>query len=337
MAGITSTRPRGAVALTLTLLLLVSGPVPAAAQSAPSAPASFEAVGGMGSATLRWSGPGAGADGVEVRMLQADHYNPSSPTEGTLVCRVPATQTSCRATGLDGTKTHSFRAFAYRGSDHSGPAIHNVSGTSITSTATPTTLIYGGVATVKGRLAPSPTATSGISGHPVTLQYRPLRRDGTWGTWTDLATQVTDDTGEEPGEPNRTGQFTFTHKTLRTSEYRVLYAGDSGFFGAASQRHAMPVAPKVTSALSTTSMRLGSTARLSGSVAPKLAGRAVELQRRRADGTWGVVATQKLSDTSTYRFSIKPTKRGTSAYRVRIRAQAPYAKGVSPARTLKVT
>jgi serine protease len=325
------------VGLMLGLLLLAGGAVPAAAQTAPSAPSSFEAIGGIGSATLRWAAPVAGADGVEVRMLEVDHYDPSGPTQGTLVCRVPAPQTSCRATGLDGSKTHSFRAFAYRGDDYSQPAIHNVGSSSITSTGSPSTLVYGGVVTIKGRLASSPSATWGTSGHEVTLQYRPLRRDGAWGTWTDLATTVTDDTGEEPGEPNRTGEFTFTHKTLRRSQYRVLYAGDSGFFGAASQRHAVAVAPKVTAALSTASMRLGGTARLSGTVAPKLAGQTVELQRRRADGTWAVIATQKLSDTSGYRFAIKPTKRGTTTYRVRIRAQTLYAKGVSPARTLKVT
>jgi serine protease len=324
------------VGLMLGLLLLVGGAVPAAAQTAPSAPSSFEAIGGMGSATLRWAGPVAGADGVEVRMLQADHYNPSTPTQGTLVCRVPATQTSCRATGLDSTKTHSFRAFAYRGGDYSPPAIHNVTSSSITSSATPSTLLYGGAVTIKGRLATSPSASSGISGHDVTLQYRPLRRDGTWGTWTDLATAVTDDTGEDPGEPNRTGEFTFTHKTLRRSQYRVLYAGESGFFGAASSRHLVAVAPKVTSALSTTSMRLGGTARLSGTVAPKLAGRSVELQRWTDNTRWKVVDRQKLSDASGYRFAIKPTKKGTHVYRVRIPAQTLYAKGVSPKRSLTV-
>jgi hypothetical protein len=354
MAVLGSARPRRARgwALAVVVLSLAAGVLPATAQTqlqAPSISAEAGAYdeqgawGGAGTAaTVSWWDLDRAADGIEIRMVETDEYDPSPPREGAVVCRSAGRSGRCTATGLDSTKSYVFRAFAYTGSTYSPGSAHKVGGTSISSSALPLTVVYGNVVTVTGRLAARLTSSRWV-GHPgetVELQYRPLRRDGAWGMWTTLATQTTDDYGEdgEPG-PSRSGEYTFRHKTQRRSQYRVLYRSgpDRSWFAAESPVHQVQVAPKVTAALSTTSMRLGGTARLSGTVAPKLAGQTVELQRRRADGTWAVIATQKLSDTSGYRFSIKPTRRGTTTYRVRIRAQTLYAKGVSPARTLKVT
>ena len=73
-------------------------------------------------------------------------------------------------------------------------------------------------------------------------------------------------------------------------------------------------------------------------MSPNLAGKTVHLQKR-VGGRWVDVsgANQRLSPTSTYRFSIRPASRGTHTYRVRVPAYAPYAQGFSPSRTLTVS
>jgi hypothetical protein len=202
--------------------------------------------------------------------------------------------------------------------------------TAVPATASPTTLTYGASATISGRLTRTDTG-AGLGRRAVELQIRSRRADNTWGAWSTIAATTTANTGT-------VGAYSFSHATRRNSQYRVRFAGqENTLLAVTSAARGINVRPSVTSALSTTSMGLGSTARLTGKAAPNLAGRTVRLQQRRADGTWATIASKALTSTSGYSFAIKPTRRGTYRYRVIVPAAPPYVQGASPARTLKVT
>jgi hypothetical protein len=83
-------------------------------------------------------------------------------------------------------------------------------------------------------------------------------------------------------------------------------------------------------------MPLGRTVKLSGAVSPRHAGQVVRLQRLSA-GTWRTVASARLSASSGYTFSIRPTTRTRSLYRVLKPADADHAAATSASVSLRTT
>lgn len=73
--------------------------------------------------------------------------------------------------------------------------------------------------------------------------------------------------------------------------------------------------PKTHVRINHSSITVGSSATISGSVSPKLRGHVVYLQRR-THGRWHSVAHRKLSATSKYAFRVRPKRSGTYVYRV---------------------
>jgi len=70
-------------------------------------------------------------------------------------------------------------------------------------------------------------------------------------------------------------------------------------------------------------------------LSPNLAGELVYLERRQR-GVWQPVASQRLSATSTFRFTIHHQIPGTYTYRVSKPADDDHAAARSPTRTLRV-
>jgi subtilisin family serine protease len=236
--------------------------------------------------------------------------------------------TSTSFTGLKQSQAHRFAVRAVRtggGVSAWAPSVR-LTGSTLTSAVSTSKVTYGASTTVSGKLTRAGTTTA-LNGRSVRVQMRTRQADGTWSSWSNVSSVTT----------NSSGNYSLTHKTPRNAQYRTVFTGSGTDLGSVSPNRSVSVAPKVTSSLSTTSMTLGKTAKLTGTVSPNLSGRTATLQRRRSDGTWANVTSQKLSSTSTYSFSIKPTKKGTFTYRVVVPAAAPYATGVSPARSLKAT
>ena len=184
----------------------------------------------------------------------------------------------------------------------------------------PAAVTYGGTATVTGRLTAGDTPTDGRR----VRVY--VRRAGTttWGP--SVATLTT----------SAAGTVAYALRPGVNTEVRLRFAGDSGLLAADSPVRTVLVRPVVTIAASATSAPLGTGVTLSGRVSPSLAGRPVRLERLTADG-WRYVTTGYLSSTSTYRFTVRPSRRGTYSYRVVYLATASHAKAVSAARTFRVT
>jgi len=73
--------------------------------------------------------------------------------------------------------------------------------------------------------------------------------------------------------------------------------------------------PRLTATLARTSVRLGGSTSISGSLAFIHAGQVIYLQTL-TGGVWHTSAVTRLSATSTYRFTVRPATRTTHRYRV---------------------
>ncbi|MFP3713778.1 DVUA0089 family protein [Puerhibacterium sp. TATVAM-FAB25] len=287
---------------------------------APPAVAGLKAQGALQAATLTWALPGiTDLDKVVVRA-SAGTTAPSSPSQGIAV--YAGTGSSAKATGLTAGTTYTFRAWVRDRSGAYGPASTvTLRGTQVSSASSTTALTSGGSVTLTGRLVRKDTG-GGLSGLPVQL----YGRDKGASSDTLIAT-VTSGTG---------GALTYTHKPTKGVTYKWVYRGSGTLTGSVSPLRTVTVATRVTGTLSRTSFPLGGTVTLSGSVAPSHAGRTVYLQRH-VGGSWKNVTSRKLSASSAYSFSIKPTTRGTYTYRVHVPADTDHAAGYSPLRSFKVS
>jgi len=92
----------------------------------------------------------------------------------------------------------------------------------------------------------------------------------------------------------------------------------------------------VSSAVSLSSIDLGKTFVLSGTVSPNAKGKTVKVQRQYPGGAWTTILTKTLSSTSKYSATIKPSKAGATKYRVVKAATSTRATGVSSTRTVTI-
>jgi type VII secretion-associated serine protease mycosin len=287
---------------------------------APPAVSGLKAQGAYQGATLSWALPSiTDLDKVVVRA-SAGTTAPSSPSQGIAV--YSGTGSSAKATGLTAGTTYTFRVWVRDRSGSYGPASTvTLRGTQASLGTSSTALTSGGTVTLTGKLVRKDTG-AGLAGVPVQLygRYKGASSD-------TLIATVTSSTG---------GALRHTHKPTKGVTYKWVYRGSSTLTGSVSPLRTVTVATRVTGALSRTSLPLGGAVTLSGSVAPSHAGQTVYLQRH-VGGSWKNVTSKRLSTSSGYSFSIKPTARGTYTYRVYKPADADHAAGYSPLRSFKVS
>ncbi len=201
----------------------------------------------------------------------------------------------------------------------SAPLQTPVAATSLIPTTSPSTITYGTMTTIQGRL----TAIDGSALAARTVRLY-VRQRGTT-TWRLLSTRTT----------AADGTFGGTHGALSNLDYRASFAAD-GRYAAATRDGRVNVAPAVSVASSATSVRLGGTVTMRGSVTPAHGGETVK-RKQFVDGEWITVATATLSSTGTYSFPVKPRHKGTKYYRVVKPADADHVKGRSATVTLRVS
>jgi hypothetical protein len=119
-----------------------------------------------------------------------------------------------------------------------------------------------------------------------------------------------------------------------TTTYRTSFPGSDTYGTADSPQVTVTVTPTVTARLQASTITLGKTITVTGTVAPNHRGQRVYLQRL-VNGAWKGAATATLTSASTYTLQAKPTVRGTLTYRVVKRADTDHTGATSS--TLRVT
>ncbi len=190
--------------------------------------------------------------------------------------------------------------------------------TSISLSSTPATITYGQATTLSGRL----TTSSGLplAAKPVKIYVRWLGAT----TWTLLSNRTT----------SADGTFSGTHSAQRNLEYSAQFAGDAAYVGA-SRTGRVSVAPAVAASLSASTVRLGTSVTMKGTVSPAHTGLAVQRQQL-VNGTWRTLATTTVSSTGTYSFPVRALSVGTKSYRVVSAADSDHVAGASARLTLVV-
>ncbi|MFN2642029.1 MAG: hypothetical protein ABR548_09095 [Actinomycetota bacterium] len=276
------------------------------------------------SVTLSWTRP-AGFDfaGVIVRMAEGN-TPPATPADGTLVYQ--GRDTTATKPDLLNCGIYSFAVFAYSRSQSFSDA-KNATGmpvpetpqlTMLTASLSPVRITYGATITLTGTLA---STTESLAGRTVDAFVKPKGA----ATEQKFASPVTDSGGA----------VRLTHKPLANGEYTVEFAGTPCLSASAATK-AVQVAPKLTAKLSPTSMALGKTAKISGSILPAHAGQAIALQQY-VSGRWKTIKTVRLSSSGAYVFSVKPVAKGTLSYRVLKDADTDHLAVQSATLKLKVT
>ncbi|GAB3886577.1 S8 family serine peptidase [Terrabacter terrigena] len=288
--------------------------------AAPPAVGGFKATGAYRSATLTWTAPAIhDLDRYIVRMATGSTA-PGSVSTGTSAYSGTGTSVTL---GLTEGATYSFRIWPKDRTGHYGPSSAvTIAGTNESMTSNVTSLTSGGTVTVSSRLTRNVTG-SAVAGVPVQLY---VRRAGTTA-WVLLTTRTS----------SSTGTVSFAHKPAASVDYWWVYRGSTTFVGSGSAVRRVGVRAAVTSNLSRTTLPLGSTFSLSGSVAPSHAGRTVYVQRYAGNNAWTTVTSRALSSSSTYAFTVRPTARGTFTYRVHLPADTDHLASYGPNRAVKVS
>ncbi|MFC0623858.1 S8 family serine peptidase [Kribbella deserti] len=287
---------------------------------APPAVGGFDATGGYGTASVKWTVPTLGDLGQVIVRREVGTTPPASPATGTAVYN--GTGSSVAVSGLTAGTTYTFRAWVKdRAGVLSTPVDTRLFGTKATIGVSPATLTYGGSTTISGKLVRADNGV-GVAGASLTL-YRKQKGATAWQT---VTTQKT----------TSAGVVSYPHKPVWGQDYQWAYNGSTDLLGARSAIAAVGVRPVVTANVSKNTFALGGSVLVYGSVTPAHPGQPVYLQRW-IGGKWNHVTAVKTTSSSTYMFTIKPTVRGTYAYRVAKPGDVDHLTTTSPMRTFKVT
>jgi serine protease len=288
--------------------------------NAPTAITGFDATGRYASASLTWSLPPiTDLDQVIVRR-NTGTTPPSSPTTGTAV--YAGTAAGATATGLANSTSYAFRAWVQdRSGKLSPPVDTRLVGTRATIATNTGAISYGGSVSLSGKVTRLDTGAP-LAGVPVSL-YARTKNSTVWR-------EVTRPTS------SATGTVSYVHKPTVSTIYQWGYNGSPDLLGSRTADKLVEVRPTITAYVSSTAIKLGGTNGFYGYLRPQHSGQTVYLQRS-VSGSWTNVATTKLNSTGNYGFSIKPTTRGTYAYRAVWLADGDHATTVSVTKTFTVS
>ncbi|GAA3550695.1 S8 family serine peptidase [Kribbella ginsengisoli] len=278
----------------------------------------FTATGAYLAANVAWTLPDiTDLDQVIIRQ----NVGGVAPTINTGTAVYTGTGTSVKVTGLKAATTYTYAGWVRdKGGKLSPISSKAVNGVKSSITTTAAAINYGGTITLKGSVLR--IDNKAYAGLPVQL-YGRAKNVAALKLITTLTT-------------SSTGAVSYAIKPTTSSVYTMVFVGNADLMGTRTVDLNVAVAPTVTSVLSPTAITLGKTARFSGVVTPAHAGKLVYLQLYSAR-TWKNIASVKLTTTGGYAFGIKPTTRGSFAYRVLFTADADHAQALSPQRIVKVS
>ena len=188
--------------------------------------------------------------------------------------------------------------------------------TKLTITA-PAAVTYGTAATVSGKL----TTTSGaaVANQKVSLQWLPAGST----TWRTVAT----------GTTSSTGTTSLRYVPGTNGSFRLAAPSSWSYIWSTSPSVTTLVRWRVSAAFADATVSRGTTARLTGKVAPIRTGTTVQRQRY-VNGAWTTVSSTTVRSDGTYAFSFTWNTAGTYSYRVAVPGTSLNAAGYSA--TLKL-
>jgi len=131
------------------------------------------------------------------------------------------------------------------------------------------------------------------------------------------------------------GAVRFSQRPSRTTEYQLRFGGSADHLPSASTVAAVTVRYRVAARIGASSIPLGHSARIAGTVAPAAPGEVVALDQWTSGG-WRQLRTTRLDQASGFAFAVTPSSTGSTRFRVRKLSGDASADGTSAAMTLKV-
>jgi 5-hydroxyisourate hydrolase-like protein (transthyretin family) len=285
-----------------------------ATAAVPGPPTDVTARAGDQLAQVTWSAPAPDDPSITGYTIT------TSPADTPAVTLDPTTQTAT-VTGLTNGTAYSFTVAATNPDGTSSPSTPSAPvtpappvGTTLTLTVAPTSVLYGGTATLSGRLQQADTA--GVAGETVTVERRPK---GTT-TWSALSTVTTGSDGTLDPNPQVTPQ---AH-----TEYRLRHPATPFYAASTSATATVRVGVRLTTRQNRTSIALGRTATITGQVVPAHRGQRIRLQHKQGR-SWRTVQAKPLPATGRYSFALRPRATGTSWWRIYKASDADHVGAIS--------
>jgi GH25 family lysozyme M1 (1,4-beta-N-acetylmuramidase) len=246
---------------------------------------------------------------------------------GGAILTVPGTQTSAVIPGLDSSTLYTATVVAQNtvgsspASLPSAPSGATVGVVPVTMTATtPTPIIASGHnATLTGIL----TRTDGLGPVPAVWLTIEAKQTGAAG-FTPIGTVAT----------SATGVYTFPVAPKTTTRYSILYAGGAGW-SATSASLLMTAQVNLTTVLSKAKVSRNSKVILHGGVSVAAAGRVVVRQRWYSNA-WHSGPGTRVGKTGHYTFTLTPTTKGKTKFRVILSSKPGLVGSYSPTVVLTV-
>ncbi|MGZ6804250.1 MAG: fibronectin type III domain-containing protein, partial [Nocardioidaceae bacterium] len=279
----------------------------------PSAPTTVTATPQDAQVALAWSPAAANGSGVTGYLVHE--------TAGKVPDISLGAVTSTVVTGLTNGSAYSFQVRARNAAGNGAfsaatAAVTPRYATVLTSKRYPSaTTVAGTTVHYLGRLSRSRTGAA-LSGARVTLSLRP-------GVGSTVTVALTTDAY---------GNWSYYAKPVYNTYASARFGGDSVDAPASAASYLKLVAPRitVTSPRNGSSSGAGTVLVVKGSISPNKSGKRLELYRVLSGGKLQPIAAATVSRTSTWQFSIKPS-RGTYVFRVGIGGTTGNAGALSSA------
>jgi len=195
------------------------------------------------------------------------------------------------------------------------------SSSSISITVSPSNVALGETTTVSGAITPA------RQGGNVTIQYR---IGG--GSWDNLTSVLTDGSGQY--------SYDWTTTAIGTFELRASWPGDEECLSAESSVITVVVgkmSSSITLLASSSTITIGDTATISGSLTPARQGENINIQYRIGGGSWNDLASLVTDDSGEYSYEWTPTEEvGTFQFMASWPGDAEYLSAESSVITVVV-
>lgn len=283
----------------------------------PSAPSNLLATAGDGSADLTWTPPTAlpyaPLAGYDIAVDGSDGSQQTLTADPAAI--------SAHLSGLVQGVTYTVSVSAFNVSGSSAAVTVKLSGTSLTLVPDNGQIKFHKKVTLRGGMSSS-DGSADLAGRTIELQKL------VDGTWTGIATAVTDSDGAYV--------FHNAEKAMQNTTYRAYFAATGTMMASTSATAPVYVTPKIKITVSDDTVNVGATVLFTGRVSPNLTHEPVTLTMNDGSG-WQDIEQMDLMHHSRYQFFWDAPSTGQVKFRVTIGATAQLVSGKSKIVTVTVS